>query len=90
MKRKITEAGQPCRHCGKPVVLKQHKAGWQPKPGRVHFRWWFQCEDCRAIYMVEAAKAQPEEAQGTPDLFTESPEQFANNLYEKNDRNLEN
>jgi uncharacterized protein with PIN domain len=57
-KRKITEAGQPCRHCQTPVVriegrqhVKQGRAYW--------FAWFFRCPSCGAFYMVEAAKRYP-------------------------------
>jgi uncharacterized protein with PIN domain len=56
-KGKILREGQPCRKCGTPVVRKEHKPDWRPKPGRSYwFRWWFECTNCKERYMVEAAK----------------------------------
>ena len=57
MKIKITEEGQPCRHCGTPVQKQIHKSNWKPKPGQpFYFRYWFRCPQCHAYYMVEDAK----------------------------------
>jgi hypothetical protein len=56
--RKITEAGQPCRHCGTPVVRIEGRK--HVKRGRAYwFAWFFQCPSCKAYYMVEAAKRYP-------------------------------
>ena len=51
---KIDHAGQPCRHCGTPVLHQTHTK--PPKPGRSYFAWWFKCPGCKALYLVEAAR----------------------------------
>ena len=61
---KIDHAGQPCRHCGTPVVRQGHTkppkprpgGSWQSASGGSYFAWWFKCPDCNAIYLVEAAR----------------------------------
>jgi 5-methylcytosine-specific restriction endonuclease McrA len=53
--QRITEAGQPCRHCQVPVVRVEGRK--RVRKGRAYFfEWFFQCPSCRAMYMVEAAK----------------------------------
>ena len=54
-KRKITEAGQLCRHCPTPVVRIEGR-GRAKKGSQYYFEWFFQCPNCKAFYMVEAAK----------------------------------
>jgi hypothetical protein len=58
-KVKITKDGQACRHCGTPVVKKEHTGEWQPKIGQsYYFEFWFICPNkgCRKMYLVEDAK----------------------------------
>jgi hypothetical protein len=55
-KVKITEAGQPCRHCKTPVVRRSHTRTPTAKGRAYYFEYWFQCPSCRTLYMVEAAK----------------------------------
>ena len=73
MPPKITQAGQPCRHCGAPVVKRTHQK--PPKPTKAYyFAWWFACPQCKALYMVEDAKrffAAPATLSG--DLFAAEP-----------------
>lgn len=54
----ITQAGQPCRHCQTPVVLKQHSQPKRCKPGGYWFAAWLKCpnQQCKALYMLESAK----------------------------------
>lgn len=66
-KRKITEVGQPCRHCETPVVRKQGRK--RCKPGRSYFYEWFlRCPKCKALYMVEAARRWPGEVVEVPNV----------------------
>ena len=53
---KIDYAGQPCRHCGTPVVHQAHTKPPKPRPGGSYFEWWFRCPGCKAVYLVEAAR----------------------------------
>ena len=54
---KITEGGQPCRHCNTGVVICHHKPAWKPKPNQAYYYdYWLKCPACRTIYMVESAK----------------------------------
>jgi hypothetical protein len=55
-KIRITEAGQPCRHCGTPVVRETHSKPPKYKPGGYYFLFWFRCPRCRTFFMVESAK----------------------------------
>jgi hypothetical protein len=55
-KRKITQAGQPCRHCEAPVIKGEHQKSPAYKKGGYYFLYWFQCPKCKTFYMVEAAK----------------------------------
>lgn len=57
-KDKITEAGQPCRKCGTPVIRQEHRKPPKFKPGSYWFEYWFKCPNkkCRTLYMVETAK----------------------------------
>ena len=58
----ITQTGQPCRHCGAPVVKRTHQEALTKKKQKrrakqsYHFEWWFKCPKCKALFMVEAAK----------------------------------
>jgi hypothetical protein len=63
--KKITEEGQPCWHCGTPVLRREHRPNWKPKKRQpYYFKWWFYCWKCKAVYHVEEAKhwlmAQPQ------------------------------
>jgi ribonuclease HI len=52
---KITEAGQPCRKCGTPVVRKVPKR--KPKPDQAYYyEYYLQCPECGTTYIVDAAK----------------------------------
>ena len=56
---KVTKEGQPCRHCGTPVIKTGHNSSWKPKAGQpYYFEYWFKCPNrkCKAIFMVEDAK----------------------------------
>lgn len=56
-KIKVTEIGQPCRHCGTPVEKREHLGKRKKRnKGGYYFLWWLGCPKCHAIYMVEAAK----------------------------------
>lgn len=59
-KKKVLEAGQPCRKCGSEVRRCEHAKLPPPqKPGsHYYFAWWFRCTNprCDTLYMVEAAK----------------------------------
>lgn len=70
----IRKPGQPCRHCGTPVVKKVHSKvpRKEKKGGRIaeyYFEWWLKCPNrkCRAMYMQEEAKR----------FFQPAPEWFA-------------
>lgn len=81
----VTEAGDPCRHCGAPVTRKERstppKQVHKGRKRRYYFEWWFRCPDskCGAIYMVEAAKRyypgeKPRRSEVAPeDLETRKP-----------------
>jgi uncharacterized protein with PIN domain len=52
MKVPITKAGQPCRHCGFPVVERVRKENRKVKVGqKYYFKSYFWCDKCRSIYM---------------------------------------
>jgi len=53
---KIDHEGQPCRHCGTPVVRRAHTKLPTQRPGGSYFAWWFKCPACKAVYLVEAAR----------------------------------
>jgi hypothetical protein len=55
-KVKITEIGQPCRHCETPVERREHKMPPKSRKGGYYYAWWLGCPGCSAIYMVESAK----------------------------------
>lgn len=55
-KKKMTEIGQPCRHCETPVKRSEHKTPPKYKAGSYWFEWWLTCPKCRAMYMQENAK----------------------------------
>jgi ribonuclease HI len=53
--RKITAEGQPCRHCGTPVVKKvRHRRVSQRRA--YYYAWTLFCENCKTMYLVEEAK----------------------------------
>ena len=56
MKRKITNAGDFCRHCGTPVVLKESKFKESKLLKTYFYSHYFKCEKCKAVYMVEKFK----------------------------------
>ena len=59
-KTSVTAAGQPCRHCQTPVVLKSHKKMPSAKKSKsgYYFAYWLKCPNkkCRAIYLLPEAK----------------------------------
>jgi len=65
-KVKIAKVGQPCRHCGTPVIKRSHGDGhkfiarsekrYQQHKTAYYYEYWFFCPKCRAIYTVESAK----------------------------------
>jgi hypothetical protein len=66
---KILTEGQSCRHCGTPVVRREHDRQWRPKANQTYFfEWWFTCPNprCGAIYTVNAAKRYTTNADGQP------------------------
>jgi uncharacterized protein with PIN domain len=73
----VTAVGQPCRHCGTPVVKSQHKPGkpLKNKPGSYYFEFWFACPNkrCRTLYMVEAAKRWYDRPGEALDAFDVTP-----------------
>lgn len=92
MKVKLTSAGQPCRHCQTPVELKEHPAGWAPKPGRVWFKHWLKCPQCKAVFMLEEFRqptrtqsnlrsAQNKKPRRNFSFFDRSALDYANRLY---------
>jgi hypothetical protein len=72
---KITEAGQPCRHCQTPVVVKQHKPGFKFKPEKraYWYEWWLACPKCHALYMTEDAKRFPDSPAPTKVSWMDKP-----------------
>lgn len=51
-----TEAGEPCRKCGTPIIKKPTKAK-NPKLGQTYFyEWYLLCPGCKTMYMVDTAK----------------------------------
>jgi ribonuclease HI len=57
-KGKITAEGQPCRHCGTPVVKRVPRQRKVKEGQTYHFAWYLFCPHCKAMYMVEEAKQQ--------------------------------
>ena len=57
-KVKITEEGQPCRHCNTPVKKKTHATPPKENSGSYWFEWWFKCPKCHTLYMVKEAQRQ--------------------------------
>lgn len=54
-KRKITEEGQPCRHCGTPVEKRVQNQ--EARKGRkFYFAYYFFCPGCKAVYLIDSAK----------------------------------
>src|ERR1039458_8397179 len=39
-----------------PLGMPDSTKPTKPRPGKSYFAWWFQCPDCNAIYLVEAAR----------------------------------
>ena len=57
-KIKHTESGEPCRKCGTPLVKQTPKRKKQ-KPGQsYYYEWYLYCTECKAMYMVEAARRE--------------------------------
>ncbi len=57
--KRITEEGQPCRHCKCPVRKKERTGEPEKRnPSGYYYAYWFVCTNrsCRAMYMVEDAK----------------------------------
>jgi hypothetical protein len=57
-KGKITAEGQPCRHCGTPVVKRVPRQRKVKEGQAYRFAWYLFCPNCKAMYMVEEAKQQ--------------------------------
>ena len=59
-KEKITYAGQPCRKCNNPVVLKvaneKSTAKRKEKGGSFYFKSFFKCNKCKTFYFIESEK----------------------------------
>lgn len=55
-KTKITEIGQPCRHCGTPVIKKQTKDRPRSKRKNYYYEFILFCTKCKAVYLVEEWK----------------------------------
>ena len=54
-KNKITEIGQPCNHCGTPVIKSIPRK--KSRGGRAfYFEYILKCPKCYRIYLVESAK----------------------------------
>lgn len=56
---RITQEGQPCRHCGTPVTRTREKKNPKKRnPGGYYYAWSLICPNrkCRAIYLQEEAK----------------------------------
>ena len=54
--RKITVEGQPCRHCGTPVVKRVPRPRKLKEGQAYRFAWYLYCPGCKAMYLVEEAK----------------------------------
>jgi ribonuclease HI len=54
--RKITAEGQPCRHCGTPVVKRVPRHRKVKEGQTYYFAWYLFCPNCKAMYLVEEAK----------------------------------
>jgi len=37
---------EPCPRCGQPMQRYEHSPGWNPRPGKGHFRFWDRCKPC--------------------------------------------
>ena len=54
-KEKVTAEGQPCRHCGTPVIKRvRHRKVSERRS--YYFAWTLYCEKCKTVYLVEEAK----------------------------------
>ena len=58
VRMKITEVGQPCRHCLTPVIEQRHNQPHRCKPGGFWYARWLRCpnKSCKAMYMLESEK----------------------------------
>jgi hypothetical protein len=69
MKIKINKVGQPCRHCGYPVVEARHGPGFAPKGKQsYYFQRWFKCLKCKTVYMDDTSRVEVKRPDN--DLFT--------------------
>lgn len=51
-----TDAGEPCRKCGTPIIRKPTKPK-APKPGQAYYyEWYLLCPGCKTMYMVDGGK----------------------------------
>ncbi len=77
VKVRVNYVGQPCRHCGTPVVKKEHPPGKVHAPDRYWYLWWLRCPSCKAIYLIESVRQEPGTVAPTPphdaDLFDMEP-----------------
>lgn len=55
----VNHEGQPCPHCGTPVIRQggkiKHKSALQSK---YYYKWFYKCMQCRAVYFDGAAKTE--------------------------------
>lgn len=48
--------GRNCRHCKVPLVKKKPKRNTPRHGQQFRYEWYFYCEKCKRMYMVEEAK----------------------------------
>jgi hypothetical protein len=56
MSQRVLSDGVSCERCGGRVRRREHPPGWEPRPGRTWFRWWFACEGCGKVWQVNEAR----------------------------------
>lgn len=64
-KTKILLEGQPCRKCNTPVVKRTPKKRAIKPNQAYYFAWYLYCPSCRSMYMVEQAKRDVTQDEGT-------------------------
>jgi uncharacterized protein with PIN domain len=65
----IWREGDKCRHCFTRIV-RVNRAHRHPKQSATHrYEWIYQCPQCRAIYLDEAAKRAVAPVPQTASLF---------------------
>lgn len=56
-KRRVKNAGDPCRRCDEPVVLRETNVGKKRRPGQTYFyKSYLRCPKCGTFYMLESQK----------------------------------